>query len=129
MAQYGVRFSCGHDGVVELFGPGKDRERKLAWYAESGLCPDCYRAQSPKGYVIAEIAGDAIKIAVDRSYEIREALKARGYRFDGGKRWWVRVVPRAEFAAEFEALQGLGAAASRDCEDLIEHLLAKEVRA
>lgn len=124
MAKYEVTFSCGHKGEVQLLGPGKDRERKLAWYAESGLCPDCYRAQAPKGYVVAEIiVGDEIKIGVDRSFEIREGLKARGYRFDGQRKMWVRSIPRSEFAAEFAALEGLGAAASRDCEELIAELV------
>ena len=49
MATYNVKFSCGHVGEVKLFGPYAERDRKLAWYAESGLCPDCYRAQAPKG--------------------------------------------------------------------------------
>lgn len=43
--KYDVTYSCGHDGVVTLFGKGAERERKLAWYASSGLCPECYKAQ------------------------------------------------------------------------------------
>lgn len=43
--KYEVHFSCGHTARIELFGPCKDRERKIAWYEESGLCPDCYRAK------------------------------------------------------------------------------------
>ena len=40
--KYEVKFSCGHTATVELFGPTKERERKLAWYEESGECPECY---------------------------------------------------------------------------------------
>ncbi|MDD4422527.1 MAG: hypothetical protein PHD46_05785, partial [Eubacteriales bacterium] len=42
MAKYDVTYSCGHDGVVSIFGPGKDREWKLR-YEEEKLCPDCYK--------------------------------------------------------------------------------------
>lgn len=38
---YGV-FSCGHEGRVNIIGPGKDRQRK-ADYQFSGLCEDCYK--------------------------------------------------------------------------------------
>lgn len=43
--KYDVTYSCGHDGVVSLLGKGAERERKLAWYADCGLCPECYKAQ------------------------------------------------------------------------------------
>lgn len=42
--KYTVKFACGHEAVVELFGKSSDREWKLQRIAE-GLCPDCYRAQ------------------------------------------------------------------------------------
>lgn len=29
MAVYGVKYSCGHYGEVRLFGPERDRQRKL----------------------------------------------------------------------------------------------------
>ena len=45
MAKYDVRFSCGHEGTVELFGKGKDRDIKIRWYESSGICPDCYKAK------------------------------------------------------------------------------------
>lgn len=41
MKYYGT-YSCGHEGCVNIIGPGKDRE----WKKEqefSGLCPDCYK--------------------------------------------------------------------------------------
>lgn len=45
MAKYEVTFSCGHTDTVQLVGPVKERERKIKWFEESGLCPDCFRAQ------------------------------------------------------------------------------------
>lgn len=44
MAQYKVRFACGHTATIQLFGKEADRQRKIKWYEENGLCPDCYRA-------------------------------------------------------------------------------------
>lgn len=43
--KYNVRFSCGHDEVVELFGKVADRERKMDYYKNYGVCSACYREQ------------------------------------------------------------------------------------
>lgn len=43
MAKYDVTYSCGHSATVELFGKNVDRENKLKWMAEKGLCPECYK--------------------------------------------------------------------------------------
>lgn len=40
-----VIYSCGHTGMVRLYGSNRDRERKLKWYNEYALCPNCYRAK------------------------------------------------------------------------------------
>ena len=45
MAKYCPTFSCGHEAEVVLFGREKDRDRKLRWYRENGLCPECYRVK------------------------------------------------------------------------------------
>lgn len=42
MAQYKVNYSCGHAGIVNLFGKCTEREQKIAWYEKQGLCPECY---------------------------------------------------------------------------------------
>ena len=47
MAKYDVTYICGHEGVVELFGPSRDREIRLAWLVKN-LCQDCYREQELK---------------------------------------------------------------------------------
>lgn len=39
--QYGITFSCGHKGIINLVGPNKERERKLKWYKECGECEAC----------------------------------------------------------------------------------------
>jgi hypothetical protein len=30
---------------VQLYGPGKERDRKIEWYENDAVCPDCYREQ------------------------------------------------------------------------------------
>ena len=43
--KYTVKFACGHKAMIELDGPTKDRERKIAYYKQSGICPACYAAK------------------------------------------------------------------------------------
>ena len=45
MGKYDVTFSCGHETTVTLFGKIKEREKRIEWYKEHGLCPDCYSKQ------------------------------------------------------------------------------------
>lgn len=45
MAHYDVTFSCGHTERKELFGPTKDRERRIKYWEECGICTECWREQ------------------------------------------------------------------------------------
>ena len=40
MAKYEGTYACGHDGVVNVIGKMRDRQRKID-YAFSHLCPQC----------------------------------------------------------------------------------------
>jgi len=42
MAKYDVKFSCGHEDEVQLFGKVSERERKIAYFEKEGLCSNCY---------------------------------------------------------------------------------------
>ena len=42
MAKYTVKFSCGHEGTVRLFGENAERERKIKYYEAYGICPECW---------------------------------------------------------------------------------------
>lgn len=44
MAKYTINHECGHTAVARLFGPGKERERKIEWLS-GRECEDCYRAR------------------------------------------------------------------------------------
>lgn len=43
MAKYTIKHSCGHSSTVELYGPGKDRERKMEWMSRQD-CAECKAA-------------------------------------------------------------------------------------
>jgi hypothetical protein len=43
MAKYDITYSCGHDDQIALFGPTRDRERKIEWYESKGMCGECYK--------------------------------------------------------------------------------------
>jgi hypothetical protein len=60
MAKYTVTFSCGHTEVIELVGKVSERERKIAYFEQSGICSECYKAQQA---VIKVAKLDAYKAA------------------------------------------------------------------
>lgn len=41
--KYEVLMSCGHKETVELLGKHEDRNRKIKYFEESGLCKECYK--------------------------------------------------------------------------------------
>ena len=47
MSRYDIRYSCGHEATVNLFGPSRDRERKAEWL-RTVLCPECQKAAREK---------------------------------------------------------------------------------
>ena len=78
MAKYSVTYSCGHTGTVELYGPGKERDRKLAWYRDVAVCPDCYKAQKAdesRSLGLVDLTGSDKQIAW--ANDIRKAYMER----------------------------------------------------
>lgn len=53
MAKYTVKFSCGHENVMQLFGKEKDRQSKIEYFERYGLCPECYKAKMEREREIA----------------------------------------------------------------------------
>lgn len=90
--QYDVTYSCGHSGTVNLFGKGKEHERKLAFFRDCGLCPECYKAkkrkeeeQVPLGLKI-QISPFGTETPVNlaftgNSYPVKDEIKKLGYYF------------------------------------------------
>ena len=69
MAKYSGIYSCGHEGVVNITGPIKDREWKTE-RAFSNMCPECY-----KKYLEEQKEKSAGK-------HFLQSLKKRKYRYE-----------------------------------------------
>ncbi|MCI0696760.1 hypothetical protein L0337_32740 [candidate division KSB1 bacterium] len=90
MAKYQINFSCGHDEQRELFGATKERQRKIEYFEQYGDCSACFKkrkesereAEGPVVQVRARKGDPAlIEFVVFNSFSVKDALKARGYRF------------------------------------------------
>lgn len=102
MAHYKVTFSCGHTEEIQLFGKGADREGKIAYFEQSGICSECYKekkqaereaaekaaAENVQGLELPALEGSEKQIAwaekiradifkSDNFKSIREQLKSR----------------------------------------------------
>lgn len=119
--KYEIKRSCGHTETIDIYGPGADRERKAAWYA-NGICTECYKAAAREeekakglvltlelsyGYmerpVIAYFAGDTMPY--------KDKIKASGYQWgyaadDKYKSWAKRIAieDMEDIIAEAKAL-------------------------
>lgn len=65
--KYDVRYRCGHEAVVQLFGKRVDREAKLEWYENTALCPECYKAAKQ-----AELEKEGVKVHVSAENNIND---------------------------------------------------------
>lgn len=78
MAKYTIKFSCGHEEEKQLFGPNKDRERKIKFFEERGVCSACYRAEKkaegPK-FLVRHIPGFNPAAAESEATRAREAAQ------------------------------------------------------
>jgi hypothetical protein len=45
MAKYTIHYQCGHPEIEQLYGPEKERQRRIAWKEQHQVCPACYRAE------------------------------------------------------------------------------------
>lgn len=53
--KYTIRFgACGHEATISMIGKVSERERKIAYLEECGLCPECYRAMMKEREAKAE---------------------------------------------------------------------------
>ena len=43
--KYDVKFSCGHNETIQLFGKYADPQNKIKWFEECGICSSCYKEQ------------------------------------------------------------------------------------
>lgn len=134
MAKYNITYSCGHEGTVQLFGKSEERERKIKYYEEFGLCAECYKKQKQEenaklGFLIGGSVADTLsekgEIQICLSFAgdtlpHKEEIKALGYRWtavdasqmaymhkpDMG---WVKVIPYECLEEEKEKAFAIGA--------------------
>jgi hypothetical protein len=109
MAKYDVKFSCGHEGTVELFGKSADRERKIAYFEKHGVCSECYKMQ--------QAAAVAEKTAAWELPELTGTPKQIA--------WAERI--RSDFFAKFEQMEkedGQSTAEAAEKDARFEHFLS-----
>lgn len=92
--KYTVTYSCGHEEEIQLFGPNKDRERRIAAF-ESQECPACRAAKAP------ELTGSAKQVAwaadikakglpdVDENHAAMAVLVDRVVSSKDSAKWWI----------------------------------------
>lgn len=91
--KYTVKFSCGHEAEIELFGPTKERERKIKYYEQYGVCPDCYREQKE---IDKSIGCKEVEMPY-REYKTNFAdCKTKAGSYDGKKKTIIVYVPEEE---------------------------------
>ena len=134
MAKYNITYSCGHEGTVQLFGKNEERDRKIKYYEEFGLCPECYKKQKQEEDAkLGLLIGGSVEDTLSDKGEIqirlffagdtlphKEEIKALGYRWttidssqiayirkpDMG---WVKVIPYERLKEEKEKAFAIGA--------------------
>jgi hypothetical protein len=92
MAKYDVTYSCGHSDTIQLYGPNKERTRKIEWLERDGLCPECYKAKMEQQAVkksnemgLPELVGSekqvawAKKIRLDMIDRLQDSTTGRAY--------------------------------------------------
>lgn len=77
--KYTVTYSCGHTGTVQLYGKTEERERKIKYYEEYGLCPECYKKQKQEeNEKMGLVLCSTIEYELSRKGEIQVRLSFRG---------------------------------------------------
>lgn len=77
--KYTVTYSCGHTGTVQLYGKTEERERKIKYYEEYGLCPECYKKQKQEeNEKMGLVLCSTIEYELSRKGEIQVQLSFRG---------------------------------------------------
>lgn len=74
MAKYEVKMSCGHTETIQMFGKMADRDKKIAWLEEHGICTACYKARIAAAHA-ADTAAAAAKAAEENLPELTGSEK------------------------------------------------------
>lgn len=125
--KYNVTFSCGHKGIVDLFGKHEDREKKISYFEKFGLCKSCYikkKENEPLSYfatVLLDLEENTGNIQVAVWFEggtnkYKDQIKAIGkYRFSDespiklGEWTWNKTIRMSELEEEMKKAKEIGA--------------------
>lgn len=105
---------------------------RLADYAVWARAAARHAAKAKSAELLAArpATSDSYEIIADRSYDHREALKGRGYRFGGGgtgKAWVRKLATTAEVEAEIADLKAIDPALTARSEGFTERLIGAVV--
>lgn len=77
--KYDVTYSCGHTGTVQIYGTNTEREKKIAWYENYAVCPECYaKGQQEEAAIAAQQAkADGLPALTGSEKQIRWAESIR----------------------------------------------------
>jgi len=127
MGKYKIEYQCGHSATVQLFGPQKERDRKIDWM-QQGDCPACWgekqRAAEAEKPVTATVSlcfeqGGNLQIALTGgTMPLKEQIKKSGFRWveqtagiigflstKKPRKAWVKIIPLAgDLVSDQEAI-------------------------
>ncbi len=143
MAKYNVTYSCGHSDTIQLYGPHKERDRKIEYFEQQGTCSDCYRkeraADGPMFSVCVHRSRGVQLACYRNTYPIKDQLKAEGYRYCesvynpvprgyDGKGWqtdWISDRAVAESAIKWVVAQGWSFATTDNMHPVVARIVAE----
>ena len=76
MAKYQIRFACGHETEIQLFGKEADRQCYICWAEKYGACEACRAADAIKALEAAEVEYD-LPVLTGSEKQIAWARKIR----------------------------------------------------
>ena len=75
MAKYTIKYACGHEGTVDLFGKSKTREYEIK-RLEKGDCPECEaRLTAKENAAFAEERGLPELVGTERQVQWANTLR------------------------------------------------------
>ena len=88
MAQYEIRYTCGHTESIQLYGKEVEREREIS-RREAGLCKECWIAEQRKAAeaVVASVKDSGLAPLVGSPKQVAwaEEIRARFFAEHGQK--------------------------------------------
>ena len=91
--KYNITYSCGHEGVVTLFGKQAYRDKMIKFYEEKGICPDCYKAEQ-NAIIDEEAANYNLPELEGTDKQVAWAKKIRHEFLGSYKKIWLLEIPK-----------------------------------